>query len=268
MDMSLPKAPRVSRSDFLALSTAVIMLLVFVWEPISGGYRPTLLNIAVPVGFAVFAWLLKGVDVSGALTGGTVAFIFYGIAGERLFALLLVVFVITLAATKIGTAQKKTVEIRASYGRSGSQVMANLFVPTLFLLLADIVVTPNVAMGAAIASLAELAADTVSSEIGEAFGRPTYLITNWKRAETGANGGVSLLGTITGIGAALIVAASAFVLILGPRALPCALAGVAGMFMDSLLGATLESRGWLNNDAVNLLSTAFAALLFVALLTI
>jgi uncharacterized membrane protein len=37
------------------------------------------------------------------------------------------------------------------------------------------------------------------------------------------------------------------------------------MFIDSLLGATLESRGWLNNDAVNLLSTTAAAFLFVAL---
>jgi uncharacterized membrane protein len=36
--------------------------------------------------------------------------------------------------------------------------------------------------------------------------------------------------------------------------------GVLGLFVDSLLGATLERRGWLNNDAVNFLSTASAAL--------
>jgi uncharacterized membrane protein len=37
-------------------------------------------------------------------------------------------------------------------------------------------------------------------------------------------------------------------------------AGAAfGMFFDSLLGATLERRGWLNNDGVNFLSTASAA---------
>jgi uncharacterized membrane protein len=34
---------------------------------------------------------------------------------------------------------------------------------------------------------------------------------------------------------------------------------VFGLFFDSLLGATLERRGWLNNDAVNFLSTASAA---------
>jgi uncharacterized membrane protein len=32
-----------------------------------------------------------------------------------------------------------------------------------------------------------------------------------------------------------------------------------GLFFDSLLGATLERRGWINNDAVNFLSTASAA---------
>jgi uncharacterized membrane protein len=35
--------------------------------------------------------------------------------------------------------------------------------------------------------------------------------------------------------------------------------GLFGLFFDSLLGATLERRGWLNNDAVNFLSTISAA---------
>jgi uncharacterized membrane protein len=35
--------------------------------------------------------------------------------------------------------------------------------------------------------------------------------------------------------------------------------GVFGLFFDSLLGATFERRGWLNNDMVNFLSTAGAA---------
>jgi uncharacterized protein (TIGR00297 family) len=243
-------------------------MLVVLFVALRGpGYSPSVLSIAVPVPFAVIAWLLKGVDFSGALTGAAVAFIFVAFGGWRMFLLLLVVFAITLVTTKVGTAKKKTAEIRASYGRSGSQVMANLFVPTLFLLLVGKVVGPYFALGAVIASLAELAADTVSSEIGEAFGRPTYLMTTWKPATTGTNGGVSLLGTVAGIFSAALVAASALALnVLDSSVWLCAIAGVAGMFMDSLLGATLESRGWLNNDAVNLLSTAFAALLYAALL--
>ena len=42
-------------------------------------------------------------------------------------------------------------------------------------------------------------------------------------------------------------------------------AATAGMLVDSLLGATVERRGYLNNDFVNLLSTASAALLVLIL---
>ena len=40
-----------------------------------------------------------------------------------------------------------------------------------------------------------------------------------------------------------------------------ALGAVGGLFVDSLLGATAERRGWLNNDAVNFLSTVAAAVI-------
>ena len=45
-------------------------------------------------------------------------------------------------------------------------------------------------------------------------------------------------------------------------------AGVFGLFFDSLLGATLERRGWINNDAVNFLSTASAAGFALGLLAV
>ena len=44
--------------------------------------------------------------------------------------------------------------------------------------------------------------------------------------------------------------------------------GVFGLFFDSLLGATLERKGWLNNDAVNFLSTASAAVFALGLLAL
>jgi len=36
-------------------------------------------------------------------------------------------------------------------------------------------------------------------------------------------------------------------------------AACAGLIFDSLLGATVERRGWLGNDLVNFSSTVFAA---------
>jgi uncharacterized membrane protein len=68
-------------------------------------------------------------------------------------------------------------------------------------------------------------------------------------------------GTIAGILAGAAVAALgswAFRGSLTLFAVSCA-GAVFGLFFDSLLGATLERRGWLNNDMVNFLSTASAA---------
>jgi uncharacterized membrane protein len=48
----------------------------------------------------------------------------------------------------------------------------------------------------------------------------------------------------------------------------CCAGGVFGLFFDSLLGATLERRDWLNNDAVNFLSTASAAVFALAVLAL
>src|SRR6059058_4632494 len=55
----------------------------------------------VAVLFAGLAWALRGVDLKGAVTGGALAFVFYDNGGKPIFGVLLVVFVITLAATKI-----------------------------------------------------------------------------------------------------------------------------------------------------------------------
>jgi uncharacterized membrane protein len=41
----------------------------------------------------------------------------------------------------------------------------------------------------------------------------------------------------------------------------CTGAGVAGMIFDSFLGATLERKHWLGNNAVNFASTIVAAAL-------
>jgi uncharacterized protein (TIGR00297 family) len=121
-----------------------------------------------------------------------------------------------------------------------------------------------------LAALAEAAADTVSSELGQVIGgRPRMITTLWL-VEPGTDGAVSLAGTLAGVAAAAIVALAGTLALRGGLSMfwiACA-GGVFGLFFDSLLGATLERRGWLNNDAVNFLSTASAAAFALGLLAV
>jgi uncharacterized membrane protein len=71
---------------------------------------------------------------------------------------------------------------------------------------------------------------------------------------------MTLLGTAGGIAGALFIAVLARVLVPGGFLTAVAIAGIAGMVLDSLLGATLQGRRtWLDNDAVNLAATAAGA---------
>jgi uncharacterized protein (TIGR00297 family) len=112
-----------------------------------------------------------------------------------------------------------------------------------------------------LAALAEAAADTVSSELGQLLSGHPRMITTLRKAEPGVDGAISVGGTVAGIAAAgLVAVAGAWALNGGLQMLAVSwIAGTFGLFFDSLLGATLEQRGWLNNDAVNFLSTGSAA---------
>ncbi|MGH7673519.1 MAG: DUF92 domain-containing protein, partial [Gemmatimonadales bacterium] len=145
-------------------------------------------------------------------------------------------------------------------------------------------------------ALAAAAADTWATEIGARSPTPPRLITSGAPVPHGASGGITALGTLGGVAGAVALAGLALALqppAAGPGlahpgelAAAVALAGVAGMVVDSLLGATVQGlfecpscgarteqratvchepvrliRGyrWLDNDAVNLAATLVGA---------
>jgi uncharacterized protein (TIGR00297 family) len=107
----------------------------------------------------------------------------------------------------------------------------------------------------------------MSSEIGQAFGGQPVMLTTMRRVPAGTDGAVTLLGTSAGIAGAAVVAAVGMwaMRISWQSAMIGLTGGIAGLFFDSVLGATVERKGWLGNDLVNFSSTVFAVLVAVAL---
>ncbi len=114
-----------------------------------------------------------------------------------------------------------------------------------------------------IGSIATATADTMASEVGVAT--TPRLITNFKKVPPGTDGGISVLGTFAGIIGAGLIGLAAYILGIYPdlvRTMAIALvAGTFGCFVDSILGAVLELKGYLSNEHVNLLATLAGALL-------
>jgi len=219
--------------------------------------------------FALLARILGSVSDGGAVVGIAVAFILLVTTGFAGFVPLLTLFVLTVLATRWKRNRKERLGLaERAGGRTGSQVLANLGTAACCAL--PILWFPEFSellLAGAMAALAEAAADTVSSEIGQGAAPKAYLIVGFRGVPIGTNGAVSLTGTLSGILAAFLVAwvSAAFGVVDWNWVPVIAIAGSAGMIFDSLLGATWENAGRMGNDAVNFVSTAFAA--DIALLT-
>jgi uncharacterized protein (TIGR00297 family) len=231
-------------------------------------YRPLTTAAAVPLScsfaFAVLVWLLRSATLPAAGVGFLVCAILARVptvwtgfsslpVSRPAVPALIALFVLTFASTRFGRKKKERRGVaEARSGRRASQIVANLGVAALCALIGW--------YDGCIAGLAEATADTVSSEIGQALGGATWMLTTFRRVPSGKDGGISVVGTVAGVvGGGVVVAAGSLHHALWPNKVLVFVAACAGLFFDSFLGATVERRGWLGNDFVNFSSTLFAA---------
>ena len=226
-----------------------------------GPARPLWTALAVTIVFTTLARWVRGVSFSGAIAGAAVCFLLYWGAGFGAFVTLVAVFALTWMSTRFGYRRKEKLGTAEKLdGRTALQVLANLIVAATCALLSALT-GKSVFLLAVSAALAEAAADTVSSELGQAGSAKARLITTWEEVAAGADGGVSWVGTLAGVAAAAVVGGVCVL----TRVVPfrwlgsSTVAAVAGMIADSFLGALLERRKLLNNDAVNFFGTLIAA---------
>jgi uncharacterized protein (TIGR00297 family) len=245
---------------------------------------------AVSFAFAWASYRLGALDPSGAVAAGLLA-ITVLVAGGIAWAIpALTFFLLSSILSRMRTAAKTKAETLAAKGgrRDAVQVYANGGVAWGCLL--GLAFFPHPWWFAAfIGALAAAAADTWATEIGTLGRGMPRLITTGKQVPVGTSGAISIYGTLGGLLGALSIGVAAGVVtgdpVVGAVAL---LAGSGGMMSDSLAGATVQARyrdafgqeteriedadgrherirgvSWIDNDLVNLLSTATGAAIAV-----
>jgi uncharacterized protein (TIGR00297 family) len=236
----------------------------------------------------------------GAIITGTLTFGFGGLP----WGMALIMFFLTSSLLSRFRQREKERVAGEKFEKGGRrdlwQALANGGVGALIALAYGLVGQPIGLLACFAGVLATVTADTWATEIGILSARPPLLITTLRPIAPGTSGGVSAVGLAASAAGALMIG---IVLILGIALtqshwffwlLPASIAGgVAGSLADSVLGATLQAmyaapqgetersagrdgrphtlvRGlrWMNNDAVNLLSSLVggAVALVIALL--
>ncbi len=240
--------------------------------------RSTQTGLGISLGLGLLVWLARAATPLAALAGALISVVLSvaprsspGVFHSALPPLL-ALFLLTFSATKFGRSKKEQLGVaEGKRGRNAAQVAANLGVAGLGAAAALSLPSAGPWYAVAVtAALAEATADTLASELGEVLGGQPFMVTTFRRVAPGTDGAISGAGTVAGIGAAVVVVLVA-VLALGlspGKALCAALGAIAGLFVDSLLGATAERRGWLNNDAVNFLSTLAASAIAIGALAL
>jgi uncharacterized protein (TIGR00297 family) len=215
----------------------------------------------------VLSVAFKKLTLSAAVTGGICAVLLTFSAGYTGLALMTTFFLIGTLATAWKKEKKQRLKGAEADGgqRKAGQVLANAGVAAiagaLALLFPSAVSIFRLMIGACFAAAT---ADTLASELGMVYGRRFFNISTFKTDQAGLDGVISLEGTLIGFAGSMVIAgiyAAGFGFNRHFYAL--LLAGTVGNLTDSVLGAVLERKGLLKNDAVNFLNTLAAALFAV-----
>ncbi|GLT65280.1 hypothetical protein SLA2020_377190 [Shorea laevis] len=119
-----------------------------------------------------------------------------------------------------------------------------------------------------VASFCTKLSDTVSSEIGKAYGKTTYLITTLKVVPRGTEGAVSIEGTIAGLLASILLAYVGCFIgeIRAAEAIVCIISSQIANVGESLIGAALQEKEgfqWLDNNAVNIINISMGSIIAI-----
>jgi uncharacterized protein (TIGR00297 family) len=255
--------------DSLVIEGVGVAMTMWLIQELNYQANLQLVVAAVIVGFTFgyFAFRSKTADLSGLFSAALVGIILFVFAGAQWFLIMLAFFILGSAATKYKYEYKKRIGVEQ--GRGGARGYRNVFSNGIIAAAAAVlfgVFQQPVFIVMYVGCVATAAADTLASEIGVTGGIP-YLITTFKKVPVGTNGGVTIVGESVAFfgGFCVSLVALLFNVITPQMMVICTVAGFFGTNLDSLIGATLENRGFLGNAGTNLLATLGGGIFAIAL---
>lgn len=246
------------------------------------------------------AYWKNSLTLSGAVAAWIMGTVYFGAGNLLWFGILLVFFLSSSVLSKFKQANKA--ELEKSYAKTGTrdagQVFANGGAGMMLCILNAIWPSPGWVY-AFIGVMAAATADTWATEWGGLSRKAPRSVLTGKVVPPGTSGGVTLLGSTAAALGGVMIALFGWLfthwtgmeVMAGGILLAGLAGGLAGAFTDSFLGATVQVmyrcqvcgkdvevlthcgkptkriRGfrWMNNDAVNLLSSCVGALIAWAL---
>jgi uncharacterized protein (TIGR00297 family) len=255
------------RDDPLVLVTVGLLLWLFADLPLFLTLEGVAVALAITLVLAGLSYVLQLGSLPGLLTGVLLSLLTIVLGDLRWFAVLVTFFGIGGVAASYRYEEKleRGVAEDNEGARGSGNVLANSIVALLAVLAAAASpshtgIEETVFLFAFAGAVAAAMSDTLSSEIGGLFDAPR-MITTFETVAPGTDGAVTWQGELAGIvGASVvaIIAGAGFGRIGLTGGALVLIAGLLGMTVDSLLGATIEGR-YVENEGVNTLATLAAA---------
>ena len=236
-----------------------------------------ILLVVIPVLF-VLGLRIKAFSREGAIASAIVGSLIIIGGGWLYFVMLFLFLGLSYISTLSGFEKKKSWSLQEGLKgeRGAKNVVAAGALPAAISLMNFWNFSPMLIFFIYVVALGTILSDTAASEIGS-LDENTYMILTLKPAETGMNGGVSALGTIVSFVFPIFFSLFGYIIYGGLISIPlgvllkfAVLSGslaFSGSLFDSVLGETLENRGYLTKYSVNfsaaLFATIVAFLLFV-----
>ncbi len=217
----------------------------------------TALNLAIAIIAKMMGWVSGGGAIGGLIIGTLVLMM----GGVDFFILLIAFFVLATLATRIGFHEKALMGgAQENQGRRGAKhAAANCAVPLAAAILYGSFNGADDWLAIFYcAAVATALSDTVSSELGQLFGRNPFMPGSFQIATPGTPGAISVEGTLWGMGAAVLFAILACTTqTISFNALPAVAIGAwVGFFGESYITAKWKEEGVdVSNEWMNTLNT-------------